>query len=108
MLVRTGVRTERYQSATAGRRRLRVDVVRGGEVLDRDPERLVQRHLVGRAPARDAVEQHVAELGRDVVVADRALGPGDPEVSRFVERGLSAIDDQARADDRGGVELASG
>src|SRR5205085_8023320 len=68
------------------------DVVRGGEVLDRDAERLEERALVARLPSRRRADQHLSELGDDVIVADRALPTGNEDVARLGERRLAAVD----------------
>src|SRR6476661_3870574 len=85
---------------------LLVDVPGRCDVLDGDAERLEERHLVGRPPAPGAAGQDLADLADDVSVGDRAFFLRDQEVSGFVERGLAAVDVEARPDDRGRVELA--
>src|SRR5260221_1649461 len=52
---------------------LLVDVMRRRQVLHGQPQRLEQRDLVGRGPARDLAKQNFADLAPDVVVADGAL-----------------------------------
>ena len=63
--------------------RARVDVVRRGQVLDRDSERLEKGDLFGRPPRRHASLEDVAELTDDVIVAYRALCLGDQEIARL-------------------------
>ena len=65
------------------------DVMRGGEVFDRDAERLEERDLAGGGPARHAAQQQVAQLAHDVVLVDRAL-----------RIGISTSPDSASADSR--------
>src|SRR5205814_4692183 len=73
--------SERNRDSGAGGERGTVDVVRGGEVLDRDPQRLEQRDVLVGEPAGRAVQQHVPELALDVLVTERSLGAADQEVA---------------------------
>ena len=52
------------------------DVVRRGHVLHRQSQRLEERDLVVRAPAGRSPDEQLADLGLDVVVADRAFRCG--------------------------------
>ena len=46
----------------------------GGQILDRDAERLEHRNLPGIRPAWCAADQELADLSPDVVRLDRAFG----------------------------------
>ena len=56
-------------------------------------------------PATGA-DQQLADLGADVLRADRALALRDEEVAGLVQRRLAAVDEQRRARHRRRVELA--
>jgi hypothetical protein len=73
----------------AGALGVAVDEPRGSHVLHRQAQRLEESHLVGVSPAGVAVEHDLAELGLDVVVADRSLAPRDEDVAGLVEGGLT-------------------
>src|SRR6267143_178302 len=59
--------------AGAALERRPVDVVRGGQVLDRDPQRLEERDLIRRASPGNATQKSLADLPDDVILSDRAL-----------------------------------
>ena len=84
------------------------DELRGGEVLDRDPERLEHRQLVLVLPARMHASEHLAELGLDVIRPDRAFGGSDDVVAGLRERGLAPVGEERRRRDGLRVELADG
>src|SRR5438067_11972321 len=65
--------SERDDGADVLRLGARHHVLRSNEILDREAERLEDRQLGGvRSPGRGA-DQHLAELGADVVLRDRSL-----------------------------------
>ena len=89
-------RTGRCPSRAA----LLVDVLRGGDVLDREAERLEERDLVRRRRARGLADEDLAELADDVLVADGALllrRCRKSPASR--ERRLAPVDEEARPRD---------
>ncbi len=76
------------------------------EVLDRDAERLEDGQLVLVLAAWVRPEQHLAELGLDVVRAEGAFRRGDEVVAGLVQGGLAPIDERASVRHRLRVELA--
>ena len=84
----------------------RDDELGRGEVLDGDPERLEDRQLVLVLASRVHAREHLAELGLDVIRADRALGRGEDEVARLVQARLAAVGEERGVRDRLRVELA--
>ena len=82
------------------------DVLGGGEILDGEAERLEDRQLVVRAPARRRADQHLADLGADVLRADRALALREQEVAGLVDGRLAPVDEERRVAHRRRVELA--
>ena len=77
-----------------------------GEILDGDPERLEHRQLVLVLAAGVHPGEHLAELGLDVVGADRAFGRGEDVVAGLVQARLAPIGEERGVRDRLGVELA--
>src|SRR5262249_31532075 len=75
-------------------------------VLHRHAQGLAERGLVARAPARAATEQELADLALDVARFEGALLHRDQEVAGLVQRRLAPVDEDARALDGVGVELA--
>ena len=82
------------------------DELGGREVLDRDPERLEDRQLVLVLASGVHAGEHLAELGLDVIGADRALLRGEDVVARLVQARLAAVGEERGVGDRLGVELA--
>ncbi len=97
---------QRFAAEEGARHRLAIDMMGGGEVLDREAQRLEEGDLGGRAAAGEAAEQQVADLPLDVVLGDDAFAQREEEVARFVDRRFAAVDEQAGAGDRRAVELA--
>src|SRR2546425_656245 len=63
--------------ARARLERLHVHVMRRGQVLDREPQRLEEGDLVRRAPPGHPAQEHFPDLAHDVVLSDRPLGARD-------------------------------
>ena len=61
------------------------NVLRGGQVLNRNPQRLEQRDLVLRCSSRGVSDQNLADLAHDVPVANRAFAFGNKKLTRFIE-----------------------
>src|SRR5579885_3190117 len=94
--------------APPGGDRRAVDVLGGGQVLDRDPQRLEDRDVLGRDPPRDPQEEKVPQVAQEVVLPERPLLQGDEEVARLLHHRLLEVAEEAGAGDRRGVELARG
>ena len=107
---RAGDRLERDHSSTSrpasGLRGHAQGELRGGEILDREPERHEHGQLVVARPALRAAGQHLAELGEIDVPGQRALAHREQHVARLVERRLARVDDDPRRRHRRAVELA--
>src|SRR5437867_3986932 len=80
-----------YPGALAGFHSPTIDIVRGGQVLDRQPQRLEEGDLLRRRPPFDLPEQHVAQLADDVVVPQRPLAFGNEEITCLGEDRLAAV-----------------
>ena len=97
-----GIRTRpRCRALLAG---LPDDQLGGGEVLDGEPERLEDGQLVAARAAGMGADQHLAELGADVLLAE----PGEQQVARLVHGRLTPVDEEAGRGHRLRVELADG
>ncbi len=83
-----------------------MDVSQGSDILDGQAKRLEERDLLRVAAPAAAAENELADFRDDVVVADRALPLGEEEITGFVERRFAAVDEEAGALHRLGVELA--
>src|SRR6266508_2898315 len=92
--------SELNPQSRAGRERRPVDGMRGGQVLHREPQRFEQGDLMARPPPGDPPQKNVSDLSGDVLVPERAFGPGNQELSRLVERRFLSIDVEPRAADR--------
>ena len=75
--------------AQATRLRRLVDVVRRGQVLYGDAQRLEQRDLVRRSAYRGLAREHLADLAHDVAVVDEAFAARDEELAGLVEQRLA-------------------
>ena len=79
------------RSSTSGREAIHVEIIffsiadaggdralvlerHGRRVLERDPGRVEHRHLVVGLAALELAADHLADLARDVVLGDQALG----------------------------------
>src|SRR5688500_1363918 len=82
------------------------DQVGGRDVLDRDPDRLVDRDLVVRAPARLLADRDLADLVREVVGRELALVHWDQQVARLLQVRLARVDDDVGFANGLAVELA--
>src|SRR5215211_5537484 len=87
-----------------------VDAACRGDVLDREAERLEHRDLLRRSASGYArrLDEQLADLAHDVVVADESFALRDEEVAGLVHRGLASIDVETRAGDGRAIELARG
>src|SRR5258706_6367861 len=72
--------------------RFGVEEVRGGEILDREPERLEQRDVAVALPAGRLADQHFADFAEDMVGRDLAVLDRRDDVAPLLERRPSAID----------------
>jgi hypothetical protein len=63
----------------------------GGEILDRDPQRLEEGDLLRRAAAGDLPLQQLPDLAEDVIVRDGSLAPGEEEVSGLIGSALGTL-----------------
>src|SRR5262245_28648380 len=86
--------------------RFGVDVLRRGEVFDRETYGLEESNVVRRLAAGDLAGQHLTELADDVRVIDGAVGSGQEDVAGFLQRGLAMIDDETRPANGVRIELA--
>src|SRR5262249_57280930 len=62
-----------------------MDELGGGQVLDGEAHASEHGDLLVRRSAGDGADHELAQLTGDVVVADRALVPGDHELAGFVQ-----------------------
>src|SRR5688572_31403089 len=98
---------EHHPRARAGGDRAVVDPPRRRDVLDRQAKRLEERDLLRRAAPDDArrVEEQLADLADDVVVADESFALRHEKVAALVERRFAAVDVESRPGDRRAIEL---
>src|SRR3954454_20477064 len=82
------------------RQRFGVDVLGGGQVLDRDAQRLEDGDVFGRQPALNAAEQEVAEVAQEVVLGDRSFLERNEEVAGLLQDRFAAVAEEAGAADR--------
>src|SRR5436305_725443 len=88
---RTARSAELDVHAAVRSRRFGEEEVRGGEILDGEPERLEQRDVVVALTPRHFAGQHVADFTEDVSLGDLAVRERRDDVARLLERGLAAI-----------------
>lgn len=71
---------------------MRSDGTRGGEILEREPDRLEDRDLRGAGPAGMLAQDQLAQIGSDGAFANRALRKGNDDIARLGEGAWAGVD----------------
>src|SRR5216684_4186189 len=83
-----------------------VEIFRGGDIFRSQTERLETGNLAVRAASRLGSNQHLAQLGSDVIGAEVGFPSGDQVIARFFKGRFPSVDEQGSRFDRRRVQLA--